>query len=312
MRPDRVHNDYLNLLTDWGTAGGIILLAGMVTFAAGLGKTWKRTRPTENDFGQSTSNRFAFFLGASTGLLALAVHSVVDFNLHIPANAILGMTLLALLSGNLRFATERYRVTPRLPLKMLVTLALATGMLYLSYQDWRRTNECIWLARAERLPDFSTERAAALETAFGFEPMNPETAYDLGEILRAQSFEGGKNYEGLAKAAMKWYARGMKLDRYDSYNYLRLGMCLDWLDRHDEAGPCFNRADALDPNGYYTTAHVGWHYVQIGDYSAARAWLERSLRLHWQGNATASSYLSIAERKLVESASGQSSLPAGF
>jgi tetratricopeptide (TPR) repeat protein len=196
--------------------------------------------------------------------------------------------------------------------KTLVTLALAAGVAYLSYQDWRRTHECVWLARAERLPDFSPERAAALETAFEFEPMNPETAHDLGEIFRIQSFEGGQNYKFLAQTAMKWYARGMKLDRYDGYNYLRFGMCLDWLDRHDEAEPYFNRADALDPNGYYTAAHVGWHYVQTGDYSAARAWLERSLRLHWQENVTATSYLNIADGKLVESASGQSPLPAGF
>jgi tetratricopeptide (TPR) repeat protein len=127
-----------------------------------------------------------------------------------------------------------------------------------------------------------------------------------------QSFEGGRNYEGLAKAAMEWYARGMKLDRYDSYDYLSFGMCLDWLERHDEAEAYFDHANALDPNGYYTAAHVGWHYVQAADYSAARAWLERSLRLHWQENVTASSYLNIAERKLVESASGQSPLPAGF
>ena len=117
---------------------------------------------------------------------------MMDFNLHIPANAILGMTLLALLSGDLRFATERYWVTPRLSVKTLVTLALAAGVAYLSYQDWRRTNECVWLARAKRLPDFSPERAAALDTAFEFEPMNPETTYNLGEICRMQSFEGGR------------------------------------------------------------------------------------------------------------------------
>ena len=53
------------------------------------------------------SNRHALFIGAACGhLLALAVHSLVDFNLHIPANAILGVTLLALLSTYLRFATE--------------------------------------------------------------------------------------------------------------------------------------------------------------------------------------------------------------
>jgi O-antigen ligase len=312
MSPDRAHNDYLNLLADWGATGGIIVLAGLVTFGAGWRKTWKYVRPAENDFGRGLSNRFAFFLGASAGLFALAIHSVVDFNLHIPANAILGVTLLALLSSNLRFATERYWLGARLPVKMPVTLALVAGVAYLSCQGWRRGHEAVWLARAEQLPNFSTQRAAALNTAFEFEPMDFETAYNIGECFRTQSFDGGQNYEGLAKAAMPWYARGMKLNPHDGYNYLRYGMCLDWLDKHDEAGLYFNRADALDPNGYYTAANVGWHYVQVGNYAAARPWLERSLRLGWIGNDMASFYLDTVERKLVENASGQNVLPAGF
>jgi O-antigen ligase len=310
--PDRAHNDYLNLLADWGAVGGIIVLTGMVTFGAGLRKTWKYVRPSENDFGRGMSNRFAFFLGASAGLLALAAHSAVDFNLHIPANAILGVTLLALLSSNLRFATERYWRSARLPVKMLATLALVAGVAYLSCQGWRCGREAAWLAQAERLPNFSPERAAAWKKAFDVEPMNFETAYNLGEAYRVQSFDGGQDYKDLAQKAMGWYARGMKLDPHNGYNYLRYGMCLDWLEKHDEAGPYFNHADALDPNGYYTAANVGWHYIQAGNYAAARPWLERSMRLEWHGNDIARSYLDIVERKLVENASGQGVLPAGF
>jgi hypothetical protein len=312
MSPDRAHNDYLNLLADWGAAGGIIVLAGMVTFGAGLRKTWKYVRPAENDFGRGMSNRFAFFLGASAGLFALAVHSVVDFNLHIPANAILGVTLLALLSSNLRFATERHWLGARLPVKMLATLVLVAGVAYLGCQGWRRGQEAVWLARAEQSPVYSPAQAANLKKAFAVELMNFETAYNIGECFRTQSFDGGQNYEDLAKTAMQWYARGMKLNPHDGYNYLRYGMCLDWLEKHDEAGPYFNRADALDPNSYYTAANIGWHYVQAGNYAAARPWLKRSLRLHWQQNGPAASYLEITERKLIEKASGQNVLPAGF
>jgi hypothetical protein len=310
--PDRAHNDYLNLLADWGAMGGIIVLTGVVTFGAGLRKTWKYVRPTENDFGRGMSNRFAFFLGASAGLFALTVHSVVDFNLHIPANAILGVTLLALLSSNLRFATDRHWLGARRSVKMLATLALVAGVMYLSCQGWRRGREAAWLAQAESLPNFSPERTAAWKKAFDVEPMNFETAYNLGECFRTQSFDGGQNYEDLAKTAIQWYARGMKLDPHNGYNYLRYGMCLDWLEKHDEAGPYFNRADALDPNGYYTAANVGWHYVQAGNWAAARPWLERSLRLEGRGNNMARFYLDTVERKLVENASGQGVLPAGF
>jgi O-antigen ligase len=302
MRPDRAHNDYVNLLADWGTVGGIIVAAGMAFFAVGLVKTWPHIRRAEKDFGSGRSNRYAFCLGAAAGLFALAVHSAGDFNLHIPANAILGVTLLALLSSNLRFATERYWLNLRLPVKTLLTLALAGGVVYLAGQEWRRGHEAVWLARAARLPEYFSPA----------EPMNFETAYQLGEMYRAESFNGGQNYEAQAGLAMDWFARGMKLNPHDGYNYLRNGMCLDWLGRHDEAEKNFNEAEALDPNGYYTVANVGWHYVQTGDYAAARSWFERSLRLDYPHNEIARTYLDLVEQKLRDRATGKNILPPGF
>lgn len=313
MRPDRVHNDYLNLLADWGTAGGIVVLAGAAIFVAGLARTWPHVRRSEREFSSGRSNRFAFLLGASAGLLAVAVHSVVDFNLHIPANALVGVTLLALLSSNLRYATERYWLNARLPVKILLTVALAGGGVYLAGQEWRRGHEAFWLARAEQFPDyFSPQHTAALKNAFAAEPMNFETAYDIGESYRVESFNGGDNCADLAKTAMEWYERAGNLDRYDAYSRLRYGMCLDWLDRHDQAEKYFSQAEALDPNGYYTVAIIGWHYVQTGDYAAAKPWFERSLRLEANDNSVAASYLDLVGQKLVEKASGKSTWPAGF
>jgi O-antigen ligase len=312
-RPDRAHNDYLNLLADWGTVGGIIVLSGMTVFIIGLFQTRNHVRRAEKDFGSGMSNRLAFFLGASMGLLALAIHSVVDFNLHIPANAILGVTLLALLTSNLRFATERYWLNMRLPLKIVTTTALAAGIFYLGAQELRCARETCWLARADKPGLSSLDRAAVLEKAFDAEPMNFAVSYEIGEAYRLESFDGGSDYEKLAQTAMDWYSRGMKLNRYDGYNYLRYGMCLDWLDRHDEAAGYFSRANDLDPNGYYTVDYVGWHYFQIGDYAAARSWFERSLRLEWhESNVIARSYLDLTEQKLEENASGKGGLPAGF
>jgi O-antigen ligase len=314
-RPDRAHNDYLNLLDDWGTTGGIIVLAGMTFFITGLARTWRHVRRAENHFGSGQSNRFAFYLGAAAGLLALAVHSFMDFNLHIPANAIIGVTLLALLTSNLRFATERYWLNLRLPSKMLLTTALAAGMIYFGAQEWRLGHEAVWLARAERFPEFfSPMRTDALEKAFAAEPMNFATAYEIGETYRTESFEGGDNYAAQAKTAMEWYSRSQKLDRFDGYSYLRYGMCLDWLERNDEAELFFNRAEALDPNGYYTVATVGWHYVQAQNYAAARPWLERSLTLQStdNGNEITGSRLEFVQKKLMEKAANSGVLPAGF
>jgi len=312
MQPDRAHNDYLNLLADWGTAGGAITLAGATFFGLGLWQTRRNVRRVEKEFKRGHSNRFAFFWGAAAGLLALAVHSVVDFNLHIPANALVGVTLLALLSSNMRFATEKFWFNLKLPLQILASLALASGIYYLSVQAARHARETFWLARAGQLPLFSPERTAALEKAFAAEPKNFETSYAVGECYRLQSFDGAGNYASLARTAMDWFTRGMNLNPYDSYNYLGCGMCLDWLGRHEEAGIYFNRADALDPNNYFDAANIGWHHVQAGDYAAARPWLQRSLRLQSRDNQIARSYLDLVEQKLHDNAAGKSNLLPGF
>ena len=170
----------------------------------------------------------------------------------------------------------------------------------------------VWLARAQAPSLLVLERAALLEKAFAAEPENFETAYNIGEAYRIQSFEGGPDYRAQAETAMRWYARARQLDPYDGYNDLRTGMCLDWLDRHAEAGPFYSAAESLDPNGYFTVANIGWHYVQAGDYLAAREWLERSLRLEWDENVIGHSYLDWVEQKLAENASGKSPLPPGF
>jgi len=312
MQPDRAHNDYVNLLADWGTTGGLITLAGMSVFGAGLWQTRRHVRRVEKEFKTGHSNRLAFYVGGLAGLVALTAHSVVDFNLHIPANALVGLTLLALLSSNLRFATEKYWFNVRLPIKLVATLLLAGGILYLGAQEIGQARETYWLSRADRLPDFSPERTAALEKAYAADPQNPATSYAIGECYRMQSFAGGSDYETQAKTAMDWFLRGMKANPYDGFNYLSYGMCLDWLERHDEAETYFNRADVLDPNGYFVAANVGWHYVQAGDYAAARTWLQRSLKLQWDQNPTATSYLNLVEQKLRDNAAGKNPLPTGF
>jgi O-antigen ligase len=310
-RPDRVHNDYLNLLADWGVVGGVIVLTGMGVFIFWLAKTWPHVRREENAFGNSQSNRFAFFLGGLCGLAALAVHSAMDFNLHIPANALAGVTLLALVTSNVRYATESYWFRARRPLKIALTVVLAVLTAGLAWSEWRGAGEAFWLARAERQPYFSPERAVALQKAFAFEPKNFQTAYDIGECYRTQSLDGGDNFADLAHKALTWYGRASQLNPHDAYSFLRTGMCLDWLGEFQKSPPFYSAAEARDPNGYFTVANVGWHYVQTRDYAAALEWFHRSLMLD-DNNDIARNYLLICESKLEEKASGRPQLPAGF
>ena len=102
----------------------------------------------------------------------------------------------------------------------------------------------------------------------------------------------------LAKEAMKWLERSTELNPYWPNSYFRFGMCLDWIGQHAEAGAYFQRACDLDPYGFLTAAHMGWHYFQMEDYARARLWFEKSGRLSWNDNPMAFSYLKLVDQKL--------------
>ena len=135
MSPDRTHNDYLNTVVDYGVAGGVVVAAALGLLAAGVGKTWRAVRLSSGDLGGKTGrNKFAFVLGAGLGLVAMLFHSVVDFNMHIPANALLAVALMALLAGHIRFATENYWVGLRSWSQGLSSAVLLGGILYIAPQ----------------------------------------------------------------------------------------------------------------------------------------------------------------------------------
>lgn len=308
------HNDYLNALADWGVAGTALVLAAWGLLAAGVVKTWRYVRSADGDLGpRKGSNRFAFVLGGSIGLVAILAHSVVDFNMHIPANAILAVTLMAMLSGCVRFATDRCWVRGRLWLKAVVTVVLVAGAAWLGQEGWRREREETLLRQAERAPRFSEDQAELLKRAFQVEPMNPETAFQIAEGLRRRSQEGVEagsgsaepEYQRLAREATEWYGRSLRLNPYNARACAGYGWCLDWLNRPDEAGEYYARAEELDPNNYYILNSVGMHQVERRNYAAARPWFERSLRLEWANNPVARAYLQLAEQNLRAAATNQ-------
>jgi len=321
LSPDHAHNDYLELLADYGVAGAVIVAAAWLLLGAGVAKTWRFVWPSTGELGgKQGSNKFAFVLGATLGLTAILAHSVVDFNLHIPANAILAVALMALLTSHLRFATERYWWRAGGVSKVVLSLGLLVGAGYLGWQGWRHAVEGVWLARAEKAPPFSVAQANCLKQALAVEPLNPETARALGQAYRHQSQEGGEfyqgqegiNYQSLAAEAMKWFETAIKLNPWDGRAELGVGWCLDWLDRKGESGTRFARAEILDPNSYYAMNCIGLHYVERGDYAAARSFFERSSRLEWRDNPIAVNYRQIVEARMLEAATNSTGQGLSF
>ena len=298
-RPDRVHNDYLNTLVDWGVVGGLLVTACWAFFYWQVFSGWKFVQRSQNDLSARQSTRTAFVLGGAVGLFAILIHSTLDFNMHIPSNAILAVTLMALVSSHYRFATEKHWRTLRRALRVPVMVMLLAAWFYLGCEAWKSTRENYWLARAHGAAPSSDQQVAFWRKAFAADDQNFETAYSIGEALRLQSWRGLSGYRVPAEEAVTWFATASRLNRYDPMPPLRLGMCLDWLGRTAEATPYFRRAFDLDPNGYPILAHLGWHYFQLEDYAEAKQWLLRSMYMAWDPvqNPIPHAYLGIINER---------------
>jgi putative inorganic carbon (HCO3(-)) transporter len=84
---DHAHNDYVEFASESGLLGlGLLGAFVAMSLAAALRAQWKRRDPLMR--GMS----FACIMGVT----AILIHSWADFNLQIPANAVLFMVLLAL------------------------------------------------------------------------------------------------------------------------------------------------------------------------------------------------------------------------
>ncbi len=90
------HNDYLHALSDYGAIGFAMILAAIIAFGR---KTWKLTNRLKR------RNDRALAYGVLGAVIAILVHSIIDFNMHIPSNA---MTMAAILG--LGMCLRNYRL----------------------------------------------------------------------------------------------------------------------------------------------------------------------------------------------------------
>lgn len=299
-RPERVHNDYLDTLAEWGVVGAVLVALAVGLMYWGVFRIWPHVQREGGDFRSSQSNRTAFVLGASVGWFALLVHSIVDFNFHIPANALAAIVLMALLAAHGRFATASHHVPIGWVGRLAVTVLALVAAAWLAHRSALRGCEAVWIAQAYRSKVTLAQQAEWLRRANALVPTNPLSVFGLGEVLRVQAFERPPGYPELAEQAIQWFEQAALLNPLDPYARLSHGMCLDLIGQRQAATRQFLAALALDPNGYFTLAHVGWHYCELEEWAAARTYLKRAKEVPVPDYTIANIYLQLAEQRLAE------------
>ena len=89
LRVPQAHNEYLQVIADAGVVGGVLAL----WFIAAIFRTVSRGMHSRDPL------MAALALGSGGGIFAILVHSIFDFNLQVPSNALLFLLLIAVASS---------------------------------------------------------------------------------------------------------------------------------------------------------------------------------------------------------------------
>jgi O-antigen ligase len=265
LDPVYVHNDYLQLLAEYGLVGGVgFALFFIAHLRAGMISA-RRLGPRRIQVSQRIlSNAMAINVGALAALPACVVHSFFDFNLHIPAN----LLLMAFVLGILANSGIQSETRPGLAAwPVACRCALASLALFLAVQVVRLLPG-EWYAEQARTALRNQQPLVAMTSALNglkLEQANPQLFYYLG---RARHLSGDREPAGPARdsfyaSALPAYESARRLAPMDETYLLELAFTLDSLSRYQEAEWLFGKARTLDPKSqalqrYYETHLENW------------------------------------------------------
>jgi len=263
--PVEVHNDYLHLLAEYGIIGALGFLFFFAAHLVNGLKNYQRLGPKR--IAVSTrimSNSFALQIGALSAVAAYIVHSAIDFNLHIPANALLLAFVFGLLANP---GVARESQEPKLT-RSLIGWRIALALLGVA-----TLVQCLRLLPAEyfaeksrvALRDNDPKTSAAFAVrALATEQKNPNIYFYLG---RAGMVEGNEASDPekrafLFQVAMVAFQKGWALVPRDDTFPVELAALYDAVGRFPEAEWMFDEAIRLDPKYVPTRERYNAHLRQ--------------------------------------------------
>src|SRR6266404_6636912 len=102
LRVPQSHNDYLQIVADCGVVGGLIALWFIVLIFRAVGRGTRSRDPLYAGLA----------LGSGAGIFAILVHSLFDFNLQLPSNALLFLLLSVIATHVGAVVTEKDATAP--------------------------------------------------------------------------------------------------------------------------------------------------------------------------------------------------------
>jgi tetratricopeptide (TPR) repeat protein len=210
-----------------------------------------------------SSNALALNIGALAAVASYLVHSVFDFNLHIPANVLLLAFVFGVLANDgVARENAAAEIKPRalfwwrLALPALGVLLLVQSARLLPGEYFAERSRA---ALRDERPIVST--AYALE-GLKWDPMNPDLHFYLGlaRLLSSERMGDNRASASFLSHAIAAFEKARALAPQDRVYALELATALDSAQRFEEAEQVYQDALRLDPKStsvrQYYEGHV--------------------------------------------------------
>jgi O-antigen ligase len=282
-RPDYTHNDFLNLASDYGLVGFLIMAAFFVGFYR---HAWSLSKPLH------PPEQRAFAIGAMVSVTSLLVHSWFDSNLHIPGNAV----LLATIMGGTAAMEDSSRRFPRQPLNRLPRYALGAAILLVAaFGMW----SLVPTALATRYVDLGNSLKRNLNNELALEyydyaayldPRNPEPHALAGNVYRNMAnwrlgSEKQEERRQFAAQAVRVYEDSLHLNRHQALVWLDKAKMHEVLGENDLALSSYEQAIKVYPANPHAYFLLGRFFRDHGEPKRALEAFKKSRELFYSGEA---------------------------
>lgn len=269
------HNEYLQLLADYGWAG-LALMALMLVAHFANGLRFLRWFAAERFLatGRLASNSLALVLGGIAALVATLVHATFEFHGHVPVIAVLGAVILGLLA-NPGMESEVFKSRRVWGLRFLMKVimlaasaAMIAGAVVFGVPDAHAAMAQMQMKRGE------TELALRnLDRAAESDPRNATLAYQHGLAL-LDSIQPEMQKEAYLRTldrSVTELTRAVTLNPYSHLCHLALADALDASGKHDQALEAIQKALTLAPLYEEPRLALGMHYHRLGKFEEAES-----------------------------------------
>ena len=242
----QAHNDFLQVAAEWGVPMALVFWGFVL---------WVFQRSVRLFLSNASPWRQGIGLGCAAAILSILLHSMVDFNLQIPANLLFFSTILglALAAEPPRPSAVRPRAV-RVPAWLTPVLLLGLLPLALIAAAWRIVPRYIATQIA-----FGTTETARLELAAEWDPENPDYPYLLGRYYRdvpgLRDLETARFHSERAAQLAPWGWRA----------HWQLAQLYELLGDRPKAEEALRRTTELNPRDPKMQWRLANHYVRTGE-----------------------------------------------